>query len=64
MLAAGITVRDVVSGVTGAAAAAAAVAREQYEIELEAKRAASAAAGVTSSMMSETQALLRLFGLP
>jgi hypothetical protein len=45
VLATGITVRDVVSGATGAAAAAAAVAREQYGIELEAKRAAAAAAG-------------------
>lgn len=63
-LAEGITVHDVVTGAATAASASAALVREQYGLEIEAKRAAQAAAGVSAGMMAETQALLRLFGLP
>jgi hypothetical protein len=63
-LAGGITVGDVVSGAASTSSAAAALVREQYDLDIEAKRAAQAAAGVTAGMMAETQALLRLFGVP
>eukprot|EP00038_Savillea_parva_P020752 m.32361 g.32361 ORF g.32361 m.32361 type:complete len:1041 (-) comp4884_c0_seq1:1134-4256(-) len=60
----GITVKDITSGNTSAASASAALVQERYGLDVEAKKAAQAAAGVTAGMMAETQALLRMFGLP